>query len=105
MTLGSEVLWDVVFSSEAAGKDTDGPQEGCGEGEEIHQCDLQTENARPSSQLSAIIYDGRQLTELVPTRVCSVLSCGRNGDRWTHIGGDIQQKLSPPQVMRSMGSP
>ena len=103
MTLGSEVPWDVVFSSEAGGKATD-HRRAVRRGRKFTNVTfrLRMLTLHPNSVLLSMMDDSKQ--SWFQARVCSVLSCGRNGDKWTHVSGDIQQKVSPPQVMRSMGS-
>ena len=93
----------MVFSSEAGGKDRD-HRRAVGRGRKFTNVTfrLRMLTPHPNSVLLSMMDDSKQ--SWFQARVCSVLSCGRNGDRWTHVLGDIQQKLSPPQVMRSMGS-
>lgn len=103
MTLGNEVLWDLTFSSEAGGKDAD-QRRAMGRGRKYTDVTVRLKvlAPHPDSVLLSMMDDSKQ--SWFQARGCSALSCGRNGDRWTHVSGDIQQKLSPPQVMRSMGS-
>ena len=103
LTLDSEVLWHLTFSSEAGGKDVD-HRRAVGRRRKYTDVTvrLRVLAPHPNSVLLSVMDDSKQ--SWFQARVCSVLSCGRNGDKWTHVSGDIQQKVSPPQVMRSMGS-
>lgn len=99
MTLGREVLWDVVFSSEAGGKATD-HRRAVRRGRKFTNVTfrLRMLTLHPNSVLLSMMDDSKQ--SWFQARVCSVLSCRRKGGRWTHVSVALQPKLSPPQAMR-----
>ena len=99
VTLGSKVLWDLTFSSEAGGKDSD-QRRAMGRGRIFTDVTVRLKvlTPHPESVLLSRMDDNKQ--SWFQARGCSALSCGRNGDRGTHISVALQPKLSLPQAMR-----
>ena len=99
LTLDSEVLWHLTFSSEAGGKDVD-HRRAVGRRRKYTDVTvrLRVLAPHPNSVLLSVMDDSKQ--SWFQARVCSVLSCRRKGGRWTHVSVALQPKLSPPQAMR-----
>ena len=90
----------MTFSFEAGGKDVD-HRRAMGRRRKYTDVTvrLRVLAPHPNSVLLSVMDDSKQswFQASVPS---SVLSCRRNGGRWTHISVALQPKLSPPQAMR-----